>query len=122
MEATPPMRVLALTARSRFTSEAWPREPRFVRRSVSGEMPTTKEVVVKEVMVRQVPLMLMLSPRWASVRMEAQLEIVREVPAVASWGSRTVTAGLGLGCWWVCGEGREGSGTADCFDYAGEHG
>lgn len=93
-----------------------------MRRSVSGEMPTTKEVVVKEVMVRQVPLMLMLSPRWASVRMEAQLEIVREVPAVASWGSRTVTAGLGLGCWWVCGEGREGSGTADCFDYAGEHG
>ena len=60
-----------------------------------------KEVDVKEVMVRQVPLMLMLSPRWASVRIEAQLEMVREVPlppaVVVSRGWRAVTAGLGLG-------------------------
>lgn len=41
--------------------------------------------------------MLMLSPKWASVRMSAQSEIVREVPpppaALSSCFSRRVTAG-----------------------------
>lgn len=44
-----------------------------------------------------VPLMLMLSPKWASVRISAQSEIVIEVPpppaAVSSCFSRRVTAG-----------------------------
>ena len=44
-----------------------------------------------------VPLMLMLSPRWASERMSAQSLIVREVPPppeeVASCVSRAETAG-----------------------------
>ena len=44
-----------------------------------------------------VPLMLMLSPKWASVRISAQSEIVSEVPpppaAVSSCFSRRVTAG-----------------------------
>lgn len=91
--------MLALTARSRFTREEVDRLPRFVRRRVSGEMPTVKEVGVKEVMVRQVPLMLMLSPRWASSRMEGQ-EMVRDVPPppaeVSSWGWREVTAVVGF--------------------------
>lgn len=46
---------MALTARSRFTGEDWEREPRLVRRRVSGDTPTMKWVGVKEVMVRQVP-------------------------------------------------------------------
>lgn len=39
--------------------------------------------------------MLMLSPRWASVRISAQLEIVRDVPppSESSWWERVVTAG-----------------------------
>ena len=39
--------------------------------------------------------MLMLSPRWASVRTSAQLEIVRDVPppSESSWWERVVTAG-----------------------------
>ena len=49
------MRVVALTARSRFTGEDWLREPRFVRRRVSGETPTVNCDGVKEVMVRHVP-------------------------------------------------------------------
>ena len=51
-----------------------------MRRRVSGETPTLNSDAVKEVMVRQVPFILMLSPKWASVRISAQLEIVREVP------------------------------------------
>ena len=51
-----------------------------MRRSVSGETPTLKSSLLNSVMVRQVPLMLMLSPRCASVRIEAQEEMVREVP------------------------------------------
>ncbi len=43
------------------------------------------------------PFMLMLSPKWASVRISAQSEIVSEVPpppaAVSSCFSRRVTAG-----------------------------
>ena len=72
--------------------------------------------------------MLMLSPRWASVRMSAQLLMVREVPPppeeVSSWDSRAVTAGWVRDFSWdrdggavVVGWGR----TAYCFDYAGEH-
>lgn len=57
------------------------KEPRFVRRSVSGDIPTVKVEVgwEMEVRVRQVPLMEMLSPRCASERMVSQV-IVREVP------------------------------------------
>lgn len=44
------------------------------------------------------PLMLMLSPKWASVRISAQSEMVSEVPpppaAVSSCFSRRVTAGF----------------------------
>ena len=43
------------------------------------------------------PFMLMLSPKWASVRISAQSEIVSEVPpppaALSSCFSRRVTAG-----------------------------
>lgn len=49
------MRVVALTARSRFTAEEAEREPRLVRRRVSGDTPTVKWVRVKVVMVRHVP-------------------------------------------------------------------
>ena len=83
-----------------------------MRRSVSGDMPTTKEVESKEVMVRQVPLMEMLSPRCASETMVAQ-EMVREVPPVASWGSSSVTAigklGVRLFEWVQIGYWRGGS-------------
>ena len=60
------------------------REPRFVRRSVSGAMPTVKVEGVKCVTVRQVPFTLMLSPRWQSVRMGAAEEMVRVVPVMGS--------------------------------------
>lgn len=44
-----------------------------------------------------IPLMLILSPRWASVRISAQSEIIREVPPppldVSSCFSREETAG-----------------------------
>ena len=77
-----------------------------MRRSVSGEMPTTKatcfsEAGSKDVMVRQVPLMLILSPSLASSRISAQSEMVREVPPppaeVSSWGWRAETTELLLG-------------------------
>ena len=95
-----------------------------MRRRVSGETPTLKSDGVKDVMVRQVPFMLILSPKWASVRMSAQLEIVREVPpppaAVSSWASRAVTAGYVRGLSWE--ERRQdGRNTAYGFNYAGEH-
>ena len=68
------MRVDALTARSRLT-ESWVfKLPRFVRRSVSGEIPTVKLRESNFVMVKQVPLMLMLSPSCASLRMLSHLE------------------------------------------------
>ena len=49
-------------------------------------IPGTKvpEVAEKVVTVRQVPFTLMLSPRLQSVRMECALEMVSEVPPVAS--------------------------------------
>lgn len=64
------MRVDAKTARSRFTGEEAVKEPRFVRRRVSGATPTVKEPVlgVKLVTVRQVPFMEMESPRVQSER------------------------------------------------------
>ena len=95
-----------------------------MRRRVSGETPTLNSDGVKEVMVRQVPFMLILSPKWASARMSAHLEIVREVPpppaAVSSWASRAVTAGYVRG---FSGEGirQDGGCTAYGFNYAGEH-
>lgn len=50
----------------------------------------------RDVMVRQVPFMLMLSPRVASWRSEAQLLMVREVPeppeVVSSCWVRLLTA------------------------------
>lgn len=51
----PPIRVEAETARSRFRGLEVVREPRLVRRRVSGETPTLKCVGVKWVIVRQVP-------------------------------------------------------------------
>ncbi len=74
--------------------------------------------------------MLMLSPKWASVRMSAQSEIVSEVPpppaAVLSCFSRRVTAGCVSLAMLVSetGEGGGGGGgiTACDFNYACEHG
>ena len=125
----------AETARSRFRGEDVVRVERDVRRSVSGERPTLNDVGEeggsRAVMVRQVPLILMLSPRWASVRMEAQEPIVREVPPPPPWVSsrweRERTAGLGVSLEGKVFEegGGEGVGvgvhTADGFYYAGEH-
>jgi hypothetical protein len=51
-----------------------------VRRRVSGATPTLKDVASCSVMVRQVPFTEMESPRWASVRISGQSEMVREVP------------------------------------------
>lgn len=89
--------MVAETARSRFTFELCAKLPKLVRRRVSGETPTLNSVDVKDVIVRHVPLILMLSPRWASVRISSQSEMVREVPPppdeVSSWDSRAVTAG-----------------------------
>jgi hypothetical protein len=72
--------VFADTARSKFTLLSFFNEPRFVRRRVSGATPTLKEDVENHVTVRQVPFMLMLSPRLQSARMGEALEIVRVVP------------------------------------------
>ena len=74
-----------------------------------------------------VPFMLMLSPRWASVRISAQSEIVSEVPpppaAVSSCFSRRVTAGC-VSLAMLVSETGEGEGgiTACDFNYACEHG
>lgn len=93
------MRVSARTARSRLTRDEVVSEPRLVRRRVSGAMPTVKVggAGVKEVTVRQTPLMAMLSPRWQSVRRGEVdgREMVREVPPVWSVGLRSVTTGWG---------------------------
>lgn len=72
------------------------REPRFVRRWVSGATPTVKVPVGREklVTVRQVPFMEMESPRWQSVRMGAALVIVRVVPAVGEdWCMEAMAGG-----------------------------
>ena len=42
-----------------------------------------------------IPLMLILSPKWASVRISAQSEIVRVLPPSLSSWVRVVTAELG---------------------------
>ena len=74
----------AETADSRLTLLFVVREPRFVRRSVSGDIPTLKvfSALENSVMVRHVPLMEMESPRAASARNEGRSEVamVREVP------------------------------------------
>lgn len=68
--------------------------------------------------------MLMLSPRWASVRISAQSEIVSEVPpppaAVSSCLSRRVTAGWVSLAEEIVGWGKGGF-TARDFDNACEH-
>lgn len=76
--------MLAETARSRFTFDAVRRDPRFVRRRVSGATPTTNVSFVKDVTVRQVPLTEMESPRWQSGRTVAASLMVRDVPPVSS--------------------------------------
>lgn len=69
-------------ARSRFTADPTANWPRFVRRRVSGAIPSLKESRASEraVIVRQVPFTQMLSPMRASVRIGAQSEIVMEQP------------------------------------------
>lgn len=86
------MRVLAETARSRFTFDPVVSEPRFVRRRVSGATPTVKEDVVKEVTVKQVPFMDIESPRWQSVRTSVALDMVRFVPPSAARGLSSETS------------------------------
>lgn len=83
--------MLAETARSRFTLLSFFREPRFVRRRVSGATPTLNEDLSNQVTVRQVPFMLMLSPRLQSDRIEEALEIVRVVPPSSDWGLSSET-------------------------------
>lgn len=89
---------LAASARSRFTrEEEGVREPRFVRRRVSGETPTVKVGVgvgEKEVRVRQVPFMDMESPRWASERRKGGQVMERDVPV--GEGVRAETAVLAV--------------------------
>lgn len=67
-----------------------------VRRSVSGDTPTLKPSLLNSVTVKHVPLMLMLSPRWASSRISEQFEMVSEVPppplALSSCWISVVTA------------------------------
>jgi hypothetical protein len=87
------MRVCDDTARSRLTESPCASEPRFVRRRVSGATPTVKVESVKAVTVRQVPLTLMESPSWQSMRTGAALEMTRVVPPDASEGLREETTG-----------------------------
>lgn len=57
------------------------RLPRFVLLRVSGAMPTLKESEEgNSVTVRHVPLIHMLSPSFASLRIEEASEMIREVP------------------------------------------
>ena len=84
-----------------------------------------KDVESNSVIVRHVPLMLIESPRWASVRISAQSETVREVPLPPDWeGSssfKAVTAGHLLSASWTqTGVGQEPL-TADRLDEPGEH-
>jgi hypothetical protein len=85
--------VLAETARSRLTLLLCLREPRFVRRKVSGATPTLNEDLSKDVTVRQVPLTLMLSPRLQSVRISEAFEMVRVVPPSSDWWLSWETTG-----------------------------
>lgn len=79
------------TARSRLTWLFCFREPRFVRRRVSGATPTLKEDLSNEMTVRQVPFMLILSPRWQSSRISDALEMVRFVPPSSPFGFSSET-------------------------------
>ena len=74
------MRAVAATDLSRLTLEPCVSEPRFVRRSVSGDTPTLNDDPSNAVRVRHAPLTLILSPSEASERISAQSEMVREVP------------------------------------------
>jgi len=84
----PPKRTSPLTARSRLTCTGLEDGGRdwgnVVRRRVSGERSTVKVSLLKEVIVRQVPLTLILSPRWASVRIGLASVIVKVVVWVVS--------------------------------------
>lgn len=68
--------------------------------------------------MRQVPLMLMLSPRWQSVRISEALEMVRDVPWVSSLGLSSETTENGQ-------LGRSNTGLAERASYyfydSGEH-
>ena len=96
-----------------------------MRRSVSGEMPSLKEEESNSVIVRHVPFTDMESPREASVRMSAQLDIVIEVPEppvrVASCWRRDETAVPLRSVRERRGGPRERF-TANSLDNTGEHG
>lgn len=62
-----------------------------MRRSVSGATPTLKVEASKAVTVRQVPFMLMLSPRWQSERISEALAMVRVVPPPSACGLSSET-------------------------------
>lgn len=122
---------------------------RLVRRRVSGEMEMVKVVGVKEVMVRQVPLMemespgglgdvgisswdsflgmkVLYSPLWASLRKEVGVEIVRMVEPPSGEGVRLVIArGGGLrqaqGFCVLCEVELRLNLTAELLNDAGEH-
>ena len=74
---------------------------------------------------RYLPLMLILSPSFASVRISAQSEIIREVPPppldVSSCFSREETAGPLQLCCDSMTQSRGDKLTADSFDNAGKH-
>jgi hypothetical protein len=91
-----------------------------VRRSVSGETPTTNKFLSKDVTVKQVPLMLMLSPRWQSPRISEAEDIVSDVPPVSSCGLSSETAIMRQ----LSAEVRariQDMRTPDYFYYTGEH-
>lgn len=62
-----------------------------MRRRVSGATPTLKVDLSKAVTVKQVPLTLMLSPRWQSPRISDAFEMVRLVPPSSAWGLSSET-------------------------------
>lgn len=98
------------------------RDPRSVRRRVSGAMPTVKECGVKVTTVRQTPLMAMLSPSWQSERrVEVEgMVIVRDVPPVLSLGLSSDTTRSE--CVSEVSQGSEFEWLAsNVFYYAGEH-
>ena len=83
--------MLADTALSKLTLLSFFKDPRFVRRRVSGATPTLKEDLSNHVTVRQVPFTLMLSPRVQSERISEALDIVRVVPPSSDWGLSSET-------------------------------
>lgn len=90
-----------------------------MRRSVSGATPTVKEDCSKDVTVRQVPLTLMLSPRWQSPKISEALEMVMFVPPSSAWGLSSETTIDGLERW----KHRKGERirTSNYLDNSGKH-